>query len=87
MSNKSISGKDLFRLAVAGSALGIDVPVNIGGTKQELLAASRAIQAVQSLTEELGKVDATVESVTEKMKHHQKCAKEFEKVTGISWPF
>lgn len=81
----NIVGK-LFLSALASWSAGKKTGLKIKGTKKEIDALVSALNASRDFQEELQKVDATVNSVIEKLATKHAKGKEFEELTGIPWP-
>lgn len=86
MSKLTPVGKLFFGSLLAWMVKGGTLNWKVKGDPAKLQAMVKAIFASKRFQDELSKPGATIESCLEKLNLRNISSKEFEEITGISWP-
>lgn len=76
----------LLLASLSAFIIGRPITVKLRGNEKQMEVMSRALITCKSLHEELHRPDATLASVTDRMRNKAVATAEFESVFGMTWP-
>ena len=88
MHDKDLGLSSLFANVAAASAIGHPVApmINLGGTREQVVATARVVSATRDLTHTLASTDASLDSVMQAVDRKNTAAAAFLQQVGVPWP-